>query len=126
MGNSVVYIVLFRELPFREFIKILYRGYLRAHIPVMAGLVGGLYGVVKGSVFFGESMFSLADNASKVAFATLARALFASGYALIDSQVYTENLAAFGAVEITRLAYLRELAQHVGVSVESVWPVSAP
>ncbi|MSP74101.1 MAG: leucyl/phenylalanyl-tRNA--protein transferase [Myxococcales bacterium] len=89
-------------------------------------LVGGLYGVVKGSVFFGESMFSLADNASKVAFATLARALFASGYALIDSQVYTENLAAFGAVEITRLAYLGELAQHVGVSVESVWPVSAP
>ena len=52
-------------------------------------LVGGLYGLTIGGVFFGESMFSLADNASKVAFVTLCKALNQFGYALIDCQVHT-------------------------------------
>jgi leucyl/phenylalanyl-tRNA--protein transferase len=69
-------------------------------------LVGGLYGVSLGSVFFGESMFSLEPDASKAAFIPLVRALKAEGFTLIDSQVYTDHLAGLGAEEIARSAYL--------------------
>jgi leucyl/phenylalanyl-tRNA--protein transferase len=73
-------------------------------------LVGGLYGVAVGRLFFGESMFSRAPDASKAAFASAARALFAAGCLLIDCQVETEHLAHFGAEEVPRRRFLRLLA----------------
>jgi leucyl/phenylalanyl-tRNA---protein transferase len=70
-------------------------------------LAGGLYGVLIGSVFFGESMFTLRNNSAKSAFVLFARAFAAAGGRLIDSQVYTDNMARYGACNISRAAFLR-------------------
>jgi leucyl/phenylalanyl-tRNA---protein transferase len=72
-------------------------------------LVGGLYGVSLGAVFFGESMFARAPDASKVAFVTVVQELRARGITLIDCQVYTPHLARFGAEEWPRERYLAVL-----------------
>lgn len=69
-------------------------------------LVGGLYGVLIGSVFFGESMFTKKDNSSKAAFAIFARTFLECGGKMIDSQVYTDNIARYGAANISRTAFL--------------------
>ena len=76
-------------------------------------LVGGLYGVALGRVFFGESMFARAPDASKAAFVTVARALFDAGCLLIDCQVETDHLARFGAADIPRRRFLQLLAPAV-------------
>jgi leucyl/phenylalanyl-tRNA--protein transferase len=76
-------------------------------------LVGGLYGVTVGQVFFGESMFARAPDASKVAFVALFRQLERWGHDMLDSQVYTEHLARFGAREIPRDDYLERLRERV-------------
>lgn len=68
-------------------------------------LVGGLYGVLIGDVFCGESMFSLVSDASKVAFYHLCSQAKENGIKLIDCQVYNEHLASLGACEITREEY---------------------
>ncbi|MFN0035378.1 MAG: leucyl/phenylalanyl-tRNA--protein transferase [Saprospiraceae bacterium] len=68
-------------------------------------LVGGLYGVSIGKVFFGESMFALLPNASKAGFVTLVRALEYSGFWLVDCQVETPHLASLGARGIARKAF---------------------
>ncbi len=73
-------------------------------------LVGGLYGVSLGAAFFGESMFSDARDASKVALVHLAARLNLGGYRLLDAQFITGHLSQFGAVEISRDAYRRRLA----------------
>ncbi len=73
-------------------------------------LVGGLYGLSLGSAFFGESMFSRTDDASKVALAHLVARLRKGGYSLLDVQFVTGHLARFGAVEIPRRDYLVLLA----------------
>lgn len=73
-------------------------------------LVGGLYGVALGAAFFGESMFSHATDASKVAFVHLVRQLEAWGYTLIDCQVASAHLLSLGAVEIPRADFLARLA----------------
>lgn len=73
-------------------------------------LVGGLYGVSLGGVFFGESMFSLVTDASKVAFVHLVRQLQAWGCSLIDCQLTTAHLLRFGAEEIPRRRFLSLLA----------------
>jgi leucyl/phenylalanyl-tRNA--protein transferase len=65
-------------------------------------LVGGLYGISIGQVFFGESMFSRRDNASKVGFSFLCRQLSDWGYQLIDCQVESDHLLSLGASNITR------------------------
>lgn len=65
-------------------------------------LVGGLYGVSLGRVFFGESMFARMADASKIAFCHFVWQLEHWGYGMIDSQVYTDHLARFGAFEIPR------------------------
>lgn len=65
-------------------------------------LVGGLYGVALGRIFFGESMFSKVSDASKVAFVSLVRRLRQAGYVLIDCQVYTPHLESLGARLIPR------------------------
>ncbi|HWA61223.1 MAG TPA: leucyl/phenylalanyl-tRNA--protein transferase [Caulobacteraceae bacterium] len=77
-------------------------------------LVGGLYGVSVGAAFFGESMFSLERDASKVALAHLVGRLRCGGYRLLDAQFITDHLASFGAVEISRADYMLRLADALG------------
>lgn len=79
-------------------------------------LVGGLYGVAFDRVFCGESMFSRADNASKVALAWLVALLCEAGYTLLDCQFMTDHLATMGAVEMQQRAYLKRLDQARGQS----------
>ena len=74
-------------------------------------LVGGLYGVSLGAVFFGESMFALAPDASKVAFATLLGNLVRWGFAMVDCQVHTEHLERFGAEDWPRPVFLEVLKE---------------
>lgn len=69
-------------------------------------LVGGLYGVAIGGAFFGESMFSRAENASKVALAHLVELLNNAGYKLLDTQYVNDHLKQFGVIEIAREEYL--------------------
>ncbi|KSA13195.1 MAG: leucyl/phenylalanyl-tRNA--protein transferase [Maribacter dokdonensis] len=69
-------------------------------------LVGGLYGVDLGHVFCGESMFSLASNASKFAFIKLAEELSLNEYRVIDCQLHTDHLASMGAKEIARKDFM--------------------
>lgn len=78
-------------------------------------LVGGLYGVSLGGAFFGESMFSTARDASKVALVHLVARLIAGGYQLLDTQFLTEHLAQFGVVEISRADYRRRLAKALSI-----------
>jgi leucyl/phenylalanyl-tRNA--protein transferase len=77
-------------------------------------LVGGCYGIRLGRVFFGESMFTKISNASKAAFLTLARLLFADGLAFIDCQVQTSHLESLGGEEISRNDYLAILRGSLG------------
>jgi len=74
-------------------------------------LVGGLYGVSLGAAFFGESMFSRATDASKVALVHLVARLRSGGFTLLDTQFVTDHLASFGATEIAREAYHERLAR---------------
>lgn len=74
-------------------------------------LVGGLYGVSLGGCFFGESMFSLRTDASKVAFVTLAQLVSTWGFTMIDCQVENPHLYRMGAREIARSEFLMLLAQ---------------
>ena len=78
-------------------------------------LVGGLYGVIMGGAFFGESMFSRARDASKVALVHLVARLRIGGFRLLDTQFLTNHLTQFGAVEIPRDAYKALLAAAVDV-----------
>jgi leucyl/phenylalanyl-tRNA---protein transferase len=82
-------------------------------------LVGGLYGVSLGGVFFGESMFSFARDASKVALVHLVARLRLGGYRLLDTQFVTAHLTQFGAEEIPRDTYKIRLAE--AVDAPSVW-----
>ncbi len=87
-------------------------------------LVGGLYGIAIGQVFFGESMFSFRSNASKIAFVHCVESLKSSGFQLIDCQVYSDHLASLGAVEIPRKQfkhYLSEYCQDKALQIS--WPV---
>jgi leucyl/phenylalanyl-tRNA--protein transferase len=74
-------------------------------------LAGGLYGVSLGRCFFGESMFTHVSNASKVAFVALVQYLQSLNFTLIDCQISTDHLIRFGAREISRTRYLRELEE---------------
>lgn len=72
-------------------------------------LIGGVYGVSLGAAFFGESMFSKATDASKIALAYLTDRLRVGGYRLFDTQFLTPHLQSLGAVEIPRAEYHRQL-----------------
>jgi leucyl/phenylalanyl-tRNA--protein transferase len=72
-------------------------------------LAGGVYGVVLGTTFFGESMFSRRKNASKLALAYLVDRLNCAGFTLFDTQFRTDHLASLGGIEIPRAEYLRRL-----------------
>jgi len=77
-------------------------------------LAGGLYGVLLGKVFFGESMFSLVSNASKFAFINMVKTLKKNSITLIDCQVYTPHLESLGAGMISRADFLRILNEQTG------------
>lgn len=79
-------------------------------------IVGGLYGVSLGAVFFGESMFSTVTDASKVALVHLVARLRAGGYGLLDTQFVTDHLLRFGAVEVPREIYGRKLEESLVAS----------
>ncbi|HEY4252534.1 MAG TPA: leucyl/phenylalanyl-tRNA--protein transferase [Roseomonas sp.] len=87
-------------------------------------LVGGLYGVALGGAFFGESMFSRARDASKVALVHLVARLAIGGFTLLDTQFLTTHLAQFGAHEIPRAAYKARLAE--ALEVPARWPDPDP
>jgi leucyl/phenylalanyl-tRNA--protein transferase len=72
-------------------------------------LVGGLYGISLGAVFYGESMFADVPDASKVAFATLLGNMVRGGFTMMDCQSYTDHLASFGAEEWPREEFLAVL-----------------
>lgn len=75
------------------------------------GLAGGLYGVRLGAAFFGESMFALRPDASKIALLHLVARLIAGGFELLDTQMATEHMVRFGAAEIPRAEYRRRLSR---------------
>jgi len=79
-------------------------------------LVGGLYGVALGGAFFGESMFSTARDASKIALIHLAARLVKGGFRLLDTQFVTRHLSQFGVVEIHRSGYRQLLSSALDVS----------
>lgn len=86
-------------------------------------LVGGLYGLSIGRVFFGESMFSHVADASKVALVHLARHLQHHDFALIDCQMHTAHLASMGARDIARETFLDYLEKNVNApNPASLWP----
>jgi leucyl/phenylalanyl-tRNA--protein transferase len=85
-------------------------------------LVGGLYGVGLGRVFFGESMFSRATDASKVALARLVGECLARGIALIDCQVASAHLESLGSRALPRAEFVRLVEQHTGDA--TVWSAS--
>jgi leucyl/phenylalanyl-tRNA--protein transferase len=78
-------------------------------------LVGGLYGVHLGGAFFGESMFSIERDASKVALVYLAARLIYGGFTLLDTQFVTEHLQQFGAIEISRGQFHKYLSEALQV-----------
>lgn len=80
-------------------------------------LVGGLYGIAMGAVFFGESMFSRRTDVSKMAFVYLVKQLTAIGYELIDCQVYNPHLATLGATTIPRRRFLAMIKELTGKDV---------
>lgn len=81
-------------------------------------LAGGLYGVALKGAFFGESMFSRARDASKVALVHLAARLIAGGFRLLDAQFMTEHLSQFGAEEISRREYRKRLERALAVDAD--------
>ena len=89
-------------------------------------LVGGLYGVALGAAFFGESMFSAARDASKVALVHLVARLRKSGYLLLDTQFVTEHLAQFGVVELPRAGYRQRLSAALDASASFEGELSQP
>ncbi len=90
-----------------------------------AELVGGLYGVKLGGAFFGESMFSIARDSSKVALAWLVARLIVGGFRLLDCQFMTEHLKSLGAIEIEQKAYLQLLSAAVASPAEGDSPSSS-
>ena len=106
------------------------QAYLRLHqlghahsVEVWDGeqLVGGLYGLAMGQLFFGESMFSRRDNASKVGFVSLVRQLQVWGFVLIDCQMHTQHLQSLGARPIPRSAFADYLQQHLDQPSQAAW-----
>lgn len=89
-------------------------------------LLGGLYGMALGGVFFGESMFSHATDASKVCLAHLARHLESLNFAVIDCQMTTAHLVSMGACEIPRADFCRQIELHASKGPPpGRWPATA-
>ena len=86
-------------------------------------LVGGVYGVTLGQAFFGESMFSRARDASKVALAHTVAILRRQGFTLFDTQFLTDHLASLGATEVSRAAYHARLRAALAGQARFTGPV---
>lgn len=84
-------------------------------------LVGGLYGLAIGQLFFGESMFSRFDNASKIGFVTLTQHLQEWGFVLIDCQMPTQHLISLGAHSISRSEFADYLDKHLDQPNKADW-----
>lgn len=84
-------------------------------------LVGGLYGLALGKLFFGESMFSNASDASKVGFVTLVEHLQEWGFQLVDCQMPTPHLASFGARTISRKTFAKALSDYLDEPNSARW-----
>lgn len=99
-------------------------GYAHSVETYMDGqLVGGLYGMAIGKAFFGESMFSRRTDASKIAFAHLARFLEQHNFRVLDCQMTTQHLTSLGGREIPREAFARLLDAHAGADTTPArWP----
>ena len=90
-------------------------------------LAGGLYGVKLGRAFFGESMFSRATDASKVALAWLVARLKVGNFTLLDCQFMTEHLESLGAISVSRETYVALLSAALGgAAAGSAGPAGAP
>jgi len=90
-------------------------------------LVGGLYGVSLGGAFFGESMFHVARDASKIALVHLVARLKAGGYRLLDTQFVTDHLKTFGAVAVSRRQYHKLLEAALAVEADfAALPIGQP
>lgn len=87
-------------------------------------IVGGLYGVSIGGAFFGESMFSLKPNASKIALVHLVASLKQEGFVLLDSQFTNKHLVQFGAIDISRENYKKRLS--FAINREAEFPARSP
>lgn len=87
-------------------------------------LIGGLYGVVIGKVFCGESMFSHKNDASKAAYAVLIKHLKEWGYSFIDCQIPTEHLKSLGAKEVARDYFLHRLFEVRMDTLDHIWQVN--
>jgi len=83
-------------------------------------LVGGLYGIAIGHVFFGESMFSTVRDSSKIALVTLCRQLQRWGFPLIDCQIYSEHLASMGSIEIERKQFISYLNEFCPITNDNI------
>ena len=103
-------------------------GYAHSAETWIAGeLAGGLYGVAIGGAFFGESMFSRARDASKIALVGLVRRLAAEGFGLIDCQMHTTHLESLGAREIPRAEFARRVKDLVDYPRSpGRWPGAGP
>lgn len=101
----------------------LYQGGYAHSVEVWAGgeLVGGLYGIALGRLFFGESMFSKVDNASKIAFIHLGEKLAQWGFVLIDCQMHTQHLASLGAKEVAMEDFQNYLEENIAYGLDSLW-----
>ena len=84
-------------------------------------LVGGLYGIALGKIFFGESMFNEQNNASKVAFVYLTQSLKDQNFKLIDCQVSSEHLASLGAKEIRREKFMQHLQENLNLNLKTAF-----
>jgi leucyl/phenylalanyl-tRNA--protein transferase len=85
-------------------------------------LIGGLYGVAIGRMFYGESMFACHANASKIAFAHLIRYLRQHDFGLLDCQVRTRHLLSLGAREIPRAQFIGHLSRLIANATPGIWP----
>ncbi len=107
------------------YIELHRQGYAHSVEVWQAGdLVGGLYGIALGKVFFGESMFSAISGASRLAFVTLCNQLREWKFELIDCQVYTDYLLSFGAKEISRSEFelrLQSLVKANNFNWQKAW-----
>ncbi|MDI6524043.1 leucyl/phenylalanyl-tRNA--protein transferase [Pseudomonas otitidis] len=109
----------------QAYIELHQRGFAHSvEVRLNGELVGGLYGLAIGKLFFGESMFSRADNASKVGFATLATHLVKWGFVLIDCQMPTSHLQSLGAYAIPRNEYGRYLQLYLDQPNTADWTVA--
>lgn len=101
------------EKAYLELNKLGYAVSVEAWVNGTKTLAGGLYGVMIGKAFFGESMFSTVDNASKAAFITFAQILVKAGCPIIDCQVETNHLKSLGAEYIPRDEFMKKISSAI-------------